>query len=286
MITRDEYPVGVPCWIDIDLPDPESGMHFYGGVFGWTFVDRTPDGSPASYHVAQLMGGDVAGVGSLVGGRSPVAAWNTYVRVDSASDAAARVTAAGGTVLAEPVAVPGAGRVAAFADPDGAVFRVWEPTGWHGAQRVNEPGTWNFNDLNTHDTEQAKSFYGAVFGWETNTVDFGFEVSTMWRVPGYGDFLETINPGILERHDEPGVPDGFSDAVGWMQQITADTPTGSAPHWSVTFAVADTEAIAERATSLGGEVVVPPFDAGDSRIAVLRDPQGAAFVVNRYAPSA
>lgn len=286
MQTRDEYPVGVPCWIDLDLPDPEGGMRFYGGVFGWTFVDRTSKGSPGPYHVAQLMGGDVAGVGSLVGGRSPVAAWNTYVRVDSAVDAAARVTAAGGKVLSEPAAVPDAGRVAAFADPDGAVFRVWEPTGWHGAQRVNEPGTWNFNDLNTHDTERAKSFYGAVFGWEANTVDFGFEVSTMWRVPGYGDFLEKINPGTRERHDQPGVPDGFSDAVGWMQQLVADTPTGSTPHWSVTFAVADTDAVTDRATSLGGDVVVPPFDAGESRIAVLRDPQGAAFVVNRYVPSA
>jgi uncharacterized protein len=286
MQTRDEYPVGVPCWIDLDLPDPEGGMRFYGGVFGWTFVDRTPEGSPTPYYVARLKGGDVAGVGSLVGGRPLVAEWSTYVRVDSAVDASARVTAAGGQVLAEPADVSGAGRVAAFADPDGAAFRVWEPTGWHGAQRVNEPGTWNFNDLNTHDTERAKSFYRAVFGWEANSVDFGFEVSTMWRVPDYGDFLEKINPGTQERHDESGVPDGFSDAVGWMQQLAADTPTGVTPHWSVSFAVADTDAVTERATSLGGDVVVPPFDAGDSRIAVLRDPQGAAFVVNRYAPSA
>lgn len=260
-------------------------MQFYAGLFGWEFVDRTPVGSPEPYHVARLHGGDVAGVGSPVAGLPTAAVWNTYVRVDSADDAAARVTAAGGQVASEPVAVPGTGRMAVFADLDGAAFRVWEARGWDGAQRVNEPGTWNFNDLNTHDPERAKTVYAAVFGWVASTVDFGFEVTTMWQVPGYGDFLEKINSGTRERHEDPGVPAGFSDAVGWMQQLTDDSPTGSTPHWSVTFAVADTDEIADRAARLGGDIVVPPFDAGDARIAVLRDSQGAAFVVNKYDPS-
>ena len=286
MLTRTEYPRGVPCWVDLTAPDPNAAMRFYAGVFGWQYVDRTPAGSPGPYHVAQLDGYDVAGVGSLVTGMPPAASWNTYVSVDSADDAAARVAAAGGRVVREPFDVPGTGRMAAFTDPAGAAFRVWEPSDWHGAQRVNEPGTWNFNDLNTLDLEGAKVFYGAVFGWRASEIDFGFEVSTMWQVPGYGDFLETINPGTRDRHDEPGVPDGFSDSVGWMQKLAVDTPTGSTPHWNVTFAVADPDETADRVARLGGTVLVPPFDAGsDVRVTIVRDPHGAAFIASRYGPS-
>jgi predicted enzyme related to lactoylglutathione lyase len=33
------------------------------------------------------------------------------------------------------------------------------------------------------------------------------------------------------------------------------------PHWGLTLAVDDADAIAARAAELGGQVVVPPFDA-------------------------
>ena len=33
------------------------------------------------------------------------------------------------------------------------------------AELVNEPGTWNWSDLNTRDPEGAKVFYGELFGW-------------------------------------------------------------------------------------------------------------------------
>jgi hypothetical protein len=36
---------------------------------------------------------------------------------------------------------------------------------------------------------------------------------------------------------------------------------------------------------LGGQVVMPPFDAPPVRSAVLADPQGAAFAVNTYTPA-
>jgi hypothetical protein len=270
MQLRNEYPVGVPCWVDIASPDPRDAARFYGGLFGWEIEQR--DG----YRVARRHDGDVAGIGSPVPDQP--AAWNMYVRVDSAAEVAAKVVAAGGTVVREPDTVPGLGRVAVCADPAGAVFRVLEPAGVTGAQRVNEPGTWNFNELNTEDFEGAAAFYGTVLGWETSPMEFAGESFTMWRRPGYGDFLETIDPGIRRRHQEFGAPPGFTDAVAWMQQPVG----GDRPYWSVTFAVDDADAVAERAERLGGTVVMPPFDAGPSRIAVVRDPHGASFTINRF----
>ena len=59
--------------------------------------------------------------------------WNTYIRVESADDAAARVRKAGGRVLSEPFDVFDAGRMGVFADPEGAVFCVWQPGSHRGS---------------------------------------------------------------------------------------------------------------------------------------------------------
>ena len=56
------------------------------------------------------------------------------------------------------------------------------------------------------------------------------------------------------------------------------------PHWSVTFAVDDADAVAERAARLGGEILVPPMDAPWVRMTVLGDPAGAVFTASRFVP--
>lgn len=171
MLERDGYPPGVPCWVDTGQPDPEAAVAFYGDLFGWEFEDRTPAGSPQRYFVAQLRGRDVAGVGSQPEGAPSTPVWNTYIWVESADHAVAKVKDAGGSVLMEPFDVSDAGRMGVFADPSGAVFCVWQAKEGKGAQLVNEPGTWNFSELNTRDPEGAKAFYGAVFGWEAGSLD-------------------------------------------------------------------------------------------------------------------
>jgi hypothetical protein len=108
-----------------------------------------------------------------------------------------------------------------------------------------------------------------VFGWET----LALGSAEMWRLPGYGDFLERSDPGIRERMAESGGPDGFEDVVAALNPITDDQPDVPA-HWSVTFAVEDADATAERAAELGGRVVVPPFDAPWVRMTVIADPLG------------
>ena len=57
--------------------------------------------------------------------------------------------------------------MAVFADPTGAVFGIWQPGTFAGAELVNEYGTCGWNELGTRDTAAAKEFYGAVFGWGT-----------------------------------------------------------------------------------------------------------------------
>lgn len=285
MIERTEYPPGVPCWVDSGQPDPEAAAEFYGGLFGWEMDETMPPEAPGHYIVGRLGGLEVAAVGSLPPAMPQLAAWNTYVRVQSADETAARARDAGGAVVMEPFDVFEAGRMAVVADPAGAMLCLWQPGQMIGAKVVNEPGTWNWSDLRTNDPEGAKAFYGAVFGWKAVELDVGTGTATMWQVPGYGDFLESgVDPEIRKRQEGGGAPPGFEDAIGWLVPLEQSTTPDAAPHWHVTFAVADADATAARAAELGGEVAAPPTDMPWVRIALLRDPQGAAFTISRFQP--
>jgi predicted enzyme related to lactoylglutathione lyase len=284
MIERDGYPAGVPCWIDTSQPDPDAAAGFYGGLFGWEFENRMPDDA-ARYLVASLHGRDVAAIASPQENSPPTPVWGMYVAVDSADETAAKAAEAGGRVVAEPFEVPDAGRMAVLADREDAVFCAWEAREFKGARLVNEPGTWNFSELNTRDLDGAREFYGALFGWETKTIEGGGMGFTFWSRPGYGDFLASLDPEIRERQAESGAPEEFADAVAWI--VTGDQfPAEAPPHWSITFAVDDADASAAKVTELGGKVLVPPFDAGPTRVAAVSDPAGAGFTVSRYYPDA
>src|SRR3954453_1214415 len=144
MSDQDRYIPGVPCWVDTTQPDPDAAAAFYGGLFGWELEDAMPPEAPGKYLMGGLGGGKVAAVSSAMGDAPPAATWNTYIWVDDADETAAKVRDAGGTVLSEPFDVMGAGRMAVFADPEGAVFCVWQPGEHRGAELVNEHGAFVF----------------------------------------------------------------------------------------------------------------------------------------------
>jgi uncharacterized protein len=102
-------------------------------------------------------------------------------------------------------------------DPEGAAFSVWQATRHRGARIVNEPGSLNFNTLNTRSADGAKRFYGSLFGRETLDLQNGAE---MWRLPGYGDFLSKSDPELRRRQaDSAGAPQGFEDVVATLNRI-------------------------------------------------------------------
>jgi uncharacterized protein len=301
MPVRDGYIPGVPCWVEASQPDPEAAVAFYGRLFGWEFEDVMPPSSESNYLIARqeapstsifdLSGeenrGDVAAVRSISEAPSPTAMWSSYFWVDSADEAASKVRDAGGGVVREPFDFMDACHMAVFTDPEGAAFGVWEAKEHKGAQLVNDPGALVFNGLNTRDVEGARSFYGSVFGWQTGSIGDGAQG---WALPGYGDWLERQHhPDLRKQMADAGAPDGFEDIVASIIPVPNDHPDTSA-HWSVTFAVDDTDATAKKATELGGKVIVPPFDAPWStstyiiRITVIGDPQGATFSASKFVP--
>ena len=303
MPERHGYIPGVPCWVDASEPDPDAAVRFYSGLFGWELEDVMPTGSERNYFIARheaasssifdlsgaLRSGDVAAVRSIPEAAPRMAMWNTYFWVDSADEAASKVRDAGGGVMAEPFDFLDACRMGVFTDPEGAAFGVWEAKKHKGARLVNDPGAPVFNGLNTRDVESAKSFYGSVFGWQTGPIGGGAEG---WTLPGYGDWLERDHhPNLRKQMAQAGAPEGFEDVVAAVIPIPDSEPDTLA-HWSVTFATEDADATAAKARDLGGEVIVPPFDAPWStatytiRITVVSDPQGATFSASKFVANA
>jgi predicted enzyme related to lactoylglutathione lyase len=138
----------------------------------------------------------------------------------------------------------------------------------------------NFNALHTRDAGAAKRFYGAVFGWQTLRLSAAGE---MWTLPGYGDHLEERTPGLRKMVADSGGPAGFEDVVASITPLPGDDREARA-RWSVQFSVADPDATAARAEELGGRILTRPFDAPWTRLAVLADPQGAAFTAAKFVP--
>lgn len=206
------------------------------------------------YRRAKKGGADVAGMLPLMQEGQPTA-WSSYVAVADAAATAAAVKENGGSVVVEPMDVMGMGHMAVFTDPTGAFFGIWQPGTFAGAERVNEPGTLAWNELNTRDPEAAKAFYGAVFGWSFEDHDMGgMGTYTEWKLG--------------------------EDSIGGMigmgnTQMPAEVPA----HWLVYFAVESTDAAVETVKSSGGNVAFGPIDIPAGRFAVATDPLGAAFAV-------
>src|SRR5215210_3381432 len=104
-MSDDRYIPGVPCWVDITVPDPGVTLDFYRGLFGWEIEDVMPPEAPARYFVGRIRGGDVAAIASGPDRGPGDPAWQTYVWVTDVEQTAAKVRDAGGTVLAEPFEV-------------------------------------------------------------------------------------------------------------------------------------------------------------------------------------
>ena len=108
--------------------------------------------------------------------------------------------------------------------------------------------------LETPDPDAAAAFYGAVFGWTTETFGEGAGAITMFRLPGYVG-------------GEPHQPVS-REVIATMSAMRDD----GAPRWTVNFWDHDVDATAAKAVELGGRALVAPFDTPMTRTAVLADP--------------
>jgi len=260
MSERTSYVPGTPCWVDLATPDLDAAESFYRELFGWEIPELPSSAEMGGYRRAKKNGRDVAGAMPLMQEGQPPA-WSTYVSVDDADTIARAIQENGGTMIAEPMDVASYGRLAIFTDPEGAFFGIWEPADFAGAELVNEPGAFSWNELETRDPATAKEFYGRIFGWE---------------------FEEEDAPGGMTYN----VAKVDGERVAGMADIAGRVPDEVPAHWMTYFSVEDAEGAVEKVKSSGGQVTFGPVDIPVGRFAMVADPWGAAFAVVKLSDEA
>ena len=114
---------GTPIWNELVSPDLATATAFYRDVLGVSWVEMPMEAGGTPYTCLVVDGRQVGGaMPPPMDGVPPH--WNVYFNVESVDDTVARATGLGGTVVAPPFDVPGVGRMAVLADPQGGMFNL------------------------------------------------------------------------------------------------------------------------------------------------------------------
>ena len=116
---------GTLCWADLSTPDPARASRFYSSLFGWKMMAGEKD--PSDY--LHIVNGE-----EFIGGIPPATHrnpkipphWLAYFLVSDCDQTAAKVKRLGGTIHVAPMTMEDVGRWAVVADPQGAVFAIFQ----------------------------------------------------------------------------------------------------------------------------------------------------------------
>jgi uncharacterized protein len=247
-------PHGTPIWYELMTPDPDAAAGFYGHVVGWTvgnFDGPTIDG-PADYRILSAPDGE--GVAGLMPrpADGPAPGWYGYIGVDEVDAAAAKIVAGGGTVHMPPTTLPGVGRMAMLADPDGALFYLMkgespEPS---TSFKRGAAGHGEWHELYAADDQAALAFYAGQFGWtKQGTMPMG----------EMGDY-------------------SFISHDGGVIGAVMRAPPGERPRWNYFFRVGAIGDAKARIEERGGTLTYGPVEVpGGDWVIYALDPQGGHF---------
>lgn len=246
------------CWYELMTSDLPAARKFYGDVIGWKGQNA---GQPhMDYWLMSLGEAMAAGMMAIPENACDAGAkpgWIGYIAVDDVDGMAEKVKQKGGKIYRAPDNIPGIGRFAIVADPQGAAFALFKGEGEAPPPPPRgTPGQAGWRELYAKDHVAALDFYGELFGWtKAEHVDMG-------------------DMGIYQLFAKGGEPMG-----GMMNKM----PQMPAPYWTYYFNVESADAAAARVRAAGGQVLMEPMEVpGGDWIVNGLDPQGAAF--NLVAP--
>ncbi|EMD82219.1 VOC family protein [Pacificimonas flava] len=247
-------------WYELMTTDMDAAEAFYAQVVGWTASDSGQ--SQMRYTLMSADSGPAAGIFTIpesAKGAGPV--WLGQIWVEDLSEALTSAKGAGAAVHVEPEAIPGVGRMAMIADPQGVVLGLFQPEGLPGeAPHQMTPGQIGWHELMTTDRGAAWSFYTGEFGWaEVDRMDMG-------------------EMGIYQMFGWTAAAPGEDMAAGAM--MTAGSDWSGPPVWQFYFTVPDIDAAKASVEANGGTVTSGPMEVpGGAWILNGIDPQGAAFAL-------
>ncbi len=242
-------------WYELLSSDPHAAATFYGAVLGWETADSGQAGM--DYRFFSKDGVAVGGLMALPPGAAEAGmrpGWLGYVSVADVDRAVGSFIATGGALHMPAMDVPGIGRMAMVADPQGAALYVMTPIGTDAATSFapGKPGHGGWHELHARDWPTALAFYNRQFGWgEAGRMDMG----------PLGTYLQ------------------FNYGSGAMVGGMMNDPAAARPYWLYCFNVEDIDAATARIVASGGKVLMNPHEVpGGEWVARAQDPQGALFV--------
>jgi hypothetical protein len=244
-------------WYELMTGDAGAAANFYRDVVGWSVQKSAmPDMDYFLFNAgaAQVAGAFTLTKEALAGGARP--GWVGYVGVENVDMAAADVKAAAGTVYRGPDDIPGVGRFAMVADPQGAAFALFNSAHPDDASPADAalPGHIGWHELYAGDGDIIFPFYRDMFGW----------------VPG-----EAMDMGPAGKYQMFGTAP--ATMIGGMMTKPAQMP---APAWLYYVNVPSVAAAAAKVKSGGGQVVNGPQEVPGGHWTVQAiDPQGAHFAL-------
>jgi len=234
---------GRVVWRELMTKDVKRAQAFYGELFGWKF--EAFDMGPGNYDMVKVGEKSVGGLWQMKPDMPGPSMWMSYVWVTDVDAAAKRAVDSGGKVVHGPGDIPNVGRFAVLTDFAGAMVCAFKPAP-EEAQPLAMPkaGEFCWETLSTTDLARAEDFYGKVFGWKAMK-DNGIPVFTL-----------------------DGTPRGM---VADLQEAR-----NFPPNWMTYVVVDKVEPATERASRLGGNVLVPLIEIPQvGRIGLIADPTGA-----------
>lgn len=261
-------------WYDLLTTDAPAAATFYHSVLGFTAIDASSPGG--AYHLFQPTdhdgtptGGPVAGLmglqsAHLAQGLRPV--WLGHLGVRDIDDAVEKLRTLGGTIRRGPDVIPGIGRFAVAADPQGAVFHLFEPN--QDAPMHPPVHSIGWHELLTDDPVAALDFYQQFADWRL------MQEHNMGPLGIYRTFApkDSVRPVASTDETGAGMP-----AIGG---IMARPPQVPAPFWLYYFHVPSLDSALERVSAGGGNVHRGAQEVpGGGWIAQCSDPQGAIFAL-------
>jgi predicted enzyme related to lactoylglutathione lyase len=243
-------------WYELMTTDTSAARAFYRQVAGWGTQDAAMAGMDYSlFTLGELPIGGLMALPEEARASGAPPSWTGYVAVDDVDASAAQAKRLGGTIYVEPQDIPGVGRFAVIADPQGASLAIYKTADPDQETPLDpmSPGRIGWHELNAADWESAFPFYQALFGWKKD------EAVPMGEMGTYQLFTA-------------GGP-----ATGGMFNKPPEVP---APYWLYYINVAGVDAAAARVTAAGGNVLYGPAEVpGDAWVVQAMDPQGAMFAM-------
>ncbi len=251
MSSSESVQPGAFVWRDLVTRDPAAAQQFYGEMFGWTF--ETIGTETQQYTVIRHDGKAIGGIIRMpvVVDPASTAEWVSSMTVPSVKGAAEIIKSKGGKIIFPVSNLKGRGMSAVVSDPQGAIIGLVE-----GGTPDDDPplNTWLWTELWSGQPTQSAEFYRSFVNYEVKKMD---NMSPDYWIFENGD---TKSAGLLKNPME-------NTRSQWLPYIR----------------VADPAALTQKARDAGATVLAAPSsELRDGNVAVLLDPTGAPFVIQRW----